>query len=99
MDENISFLLERSDTLKKDELSEPLKKELAVRLGRRRIEMGLTQEQAAERCGVTTRDYQAWEQKSSLPGLSNALRIRVAMGLSLDDLADTMLASKETALV
>lgn len=85
--------------LKKDELLEPLKKEFAVRLGRRRIEMGITQEQAAERCGVTTRDYQTWEQESSLPGLPNALRIRVAMGLSLDDLADTMLAPKETALV
>lgn len=84
--------------MRKDELLEPLKNEFSVRLGRRRIEMGLTQEQAAERCGVTTRDYQTWEQASSLPALQNALRIHAAMQLSLDDLSDAMLAHKEAAL-
>ena len=82
----------------KDTLAEVMKKEFSVRLGRRRNEMDLTQEKAAELCGVTLREYQTWEQGKSLPGLPNAARIRAAMGLSLDDLADEVTRAKETAM-
>ena len=44
----------------KDTLAEVMKKEFSVRLGRRRNEMDLTQEKAAELCGVTLREYQTW---------------------------------------
>ena len=85
---------------KKDKLAEAMKKEFSVRLGRRRVELELAQEKAAESCDVTLRDYQLWEQGKSLPALENAARIHGAMGLSLDDLADTLLLStKEPAVV
>ncbi len=82
----------------KDTLAEVMKKEFSVRLGRRRNEMDLTQEKGCRIMRCNSAGVSNLGAGKSLPGLPNAARIRAAMGLSLDDLADEMTGAKETAM-
>lgn len=44
-----------------------------------RAEAGLTQEQLAERCGVTLRGLQAWEQATRTPRMDGLAALAVAL--------------------
>lgn len=57
----------------------------------------ITQAKAAERCGVSTRQYQKFEGGKALPRLDRAIHIAVVMEFSLDELVRQVRKAKEPA--
>ena len=51
-----------------------------------RLSLNLTQSQMANKIGIKTQSYQAYESGLSLPSLENLLKICVLFNLSLDEL-------------
>ena len=51
-----------------------------------RLSLNLTQSQMAEKIGIKTQSYQAYESGLSLPSLENLLKICIHFNLSLDEL-------------
>lgn len=51
-----------------------------------RLSLNLTQSQIANKIGIKTQSYQAYESGLSLPSLENLLKICVLFNLSLDEL-------------
>lgn len=51
-----------------------------------RHRMGITQANAAELCGISTRQYQKFEGCKALPRLDRAIHIAIVMHVSLDEL-------------
>lgn len=51
-----------------------------------RLSLNLTQSQMANKIGIKTQSYQAYESGLSLPSLENLLKICALFNLSLDEL-------------
>ena len=51
-----------------------------------RLSLNLTQSQMANKIGIRTQSYQAYESGLSLPSLENLLKICALFNLSLDEL-------------
>jgi len=65
-----------------------LKMAFPILLHQCRTRLGCTQELVAERCELSTRQYQALEMGHALPSLPTAIRLAVVLGFSLDALKD-----------
>ena len=66
-------------------LASPAARSLGRRIKKRRIELGLTQDQLADASGVPQGTISRVEQGQSLPTLPNLLKLRVALGLTDDE--------------
>jgi transcriptional regulator with XRE-family HTH domain len=66
-------------------------KETRIRLGERlrnrRLQLGLTQDEAAERIGIKRDTYSRWEQGRNFPDIDHLRRAQEALGIELTDLA------------
>jgi putative transcriptional regulator len=67
-----------------------MKETFGQRLHRLRITAKLTQRQLAEAAGVPLSSLQNWEIDRREPGLRPAVRLAKALGVSVEDLADTV---------
>lgn len=59
---------------------------LGQQIARHRARLGLTQEEAASRVGVTHRAYQRWESGEAMPYPRNVEKIAGAFGIGVDEL-------------
>lgn len=60
---------------------------LGERLRVRRLQLGLTQEEAAERIGIKRDTYSRWEQGRNFPDIDHLRATQEAFGIELTDLA------------
>ncbi len=51
-----------------------------------RLALGLTQKEVADRIGVKTQSYQAYEKNIAMPNLVNLLKLAELFHISLDEL-------------
>lgn len=66
----------------------PLHKRFCERVKARRIELGLTQQQAADRLGVTNPAWNAIENGKYSPGLDTVERVAKCLKCHADDLLE-----------
>ncbi len=59
---------------------------LTALLLRKRVELDLTQKQAAEKMGVSWRSYQRWEEGVSIPRPQHQGKIATFLGMEFADL-------------
>lgn len=59
---------------------------IGEKIRERRKELGLSQEQLAEKIGVSRQTISTWEQDRGLPDLSNLARLSKHLGISLETL-------------
>jgi len=64
----------------------PLASRVSGNIAARRRELGLTQAQLAERCGVETETLSRFERGKHLPSLATLERMAVELGLTVADL-------------
>lgn len=57
-------------------------------IARIRIERGMTQQELAEKIGVTYSNVSRWERGEVSPTIKSMLKIAAVLGCSLDDLVD-----------
>ncbi|MDO4300991.1 MAG: helix-turn-helix transcriptional regulator [Clostridia bacterium] len=54
----------------------------------RRNELGYTQKEAAEKCGITTKQYSNIERRECLPGSQTSSNMKIALVIDLNKVVD-----------
>lgn len=67
-------------------MEKELAKNISTEARKARVDLGMTQEDAAERIGVTVEFYSRIERGNALPSLKTFIRMAVAFGVSTDKL-------------
>lgn len=57
-------------------------------IAKRRIELGMTQQQLAEKVGCYAKDVSRWENGVFMPHVETMLKIATVLGCSIDDLVE-----------
>lgn len=57
-------------------------------IAKRRIELGMTQQQLAEKVGCYAKDVSRWEKGVFMPHVETMLKIAAVLGRSIDDLVE-----------
>lgn len=57
-------------------------------IAKRRIELGMTQQQLAEKVGCYAKDVSRWEKGVFMPHVETMLKIAAVLGCSIDDLVE-----------
>ena len=61
-------------------------KNFAKNIKNERLALGLTQKEVADKIGVKTQSYQAYEKNIAMPNLINLLKLSELFHISLDEL-------------